>query len=136
MVLKRIQWLALLLLPAALTGCPGELDPNEFPNGGVETSSCADVPAQLAQRCGSDGCHGGAQLSANLDLKTAGVGARLLDKPAQCGGVLASQAAPDDSVLVKKLRGTTCGSRMPIGGQPFSSAEVACIRTWIADGAK
>ncbi len=40
----------------------------------------------------------------------------------------------DNSYLIKKLEGTA-GSRMPLGGQPLSTATIAQIRAWITSGA-
>jgi hypothetical protein len=42
---------------------------------------------------------------------------------------------PDDSVLIKKLRGVDVATRMPLGAEPLSDAEMAMFEDWIRDGA-
>lgn len=39
------------------------------------------------------------------------------------------------SALVKRLEGTSCGTRMPIGGTQLSAAQIQLIRDWITQGA-
>lgn len=41
----------------------------------------------------------------------------------------------DQSVLYLRLAGTSCGDRMPQGGNPISSAHLSLIQTWISEGA-
>jgi hypothetical protein len=43
---------------------------------------------------------------------------------------------PDDSLLIKKLKGTADGMRMPQRGPPLAEAEIAKIEKWISEGAK
>ncbi|HEY2415374.1 MAG TPA: c-type cytochrome domain-containing protein [Pirellulaceae bacterium] len=43
---------------------------------------------------------------------------------------------PDDSLLIKKLKGTADGMRMPQRGPPLTEPEIAKIEKWIAEGAK
>lgn len=44
---------------------------------------------------------------------------------------------PEMSLLLIKLSpNPPCGSRMPVGGTPFTEAQLAMIRGWIAAGAK
>jgi hypothetical protein len=44
---------------------------------------------------------------------------------------------PDDSLMLLKLSpNPPCGSRMPIGGTPFTDTQLEMIRSWIAGGAK
>ncbi len=40
----------------------------------------------------------------------------------------------NDSVLIKRLLGLTEGPRMPMGGQPLSSAQIQTLRQWIDGG--
>jgi hypothetical protein len=56
---------------------------------------------------------------------------------AKCGGpsyVVPGQ--PEQSLLLSKLMGATCGDRMPLGGDPLPAAQLEMIRSWIAAGAK
>lgn len=112
------------------SGCPGTLTEEEkkmFQGGG----SCPDVPSLLTAKCGLAGCHGPGSAP---DLGSPGVEARIVGKSASptCGGaVLANPAAPEESLLYKKLQDSpSCGSRMPIGA-PLSPLEIDCIRDWI-----
>src|SRR5262249_35436414 len=41
-----------------------------------------------------------------------------------------------DSLLIKKLKGTADGMRMPQRGGPLPDADIAKIEKWIAEGAK
>jgi hypothetical protein len=44
---------------------------------------------------------------------------------------------PDMSLLLQKLSpNPPCGSRMPLGGTPFTDAQLEMVRGWIAAGAK
>ncbi len=44
---------------------------------------------------------------------------------------------PDMSLFLQKLsENPPCGSRMPVGGMPLSTQQLAMIRSWIAAGAK
>jgi hypothetical protein len=43
---------------------------------------------------------------------------------------------PNDSYLIHKLEGTqNVGGRMPLGGTPLSTADIAVVRQWILNGA-
>jgi hypothetical protein len=43
---------------------------------------------------------------------------------------------PADSLLIKKLKGTADGARMPMGLAPLDAAKIAKIEKWIEEGAK
>lgn len=43
---------------------------------------------------------------------------------------------PDASVLVERVSGNACGSRMPVGPVPLPPAAVDAIRAWVAQGAR
>jgi len=36
---------------------------------------------------------------------------------------------------VKRLEGSTCGNRMPLGGSQLPAASIQLIRDWISQGA-
>ncbi|WP_437611756.1 nucleotide-binding protein [Sorangium sp. So ce834] len=138
--LRRGFWAAAALAAPALpllAGCPGRIDdktrfetPDDRPPAG-----CADVPSAFAERCGGASCHGPGEPAAALDLVTLGVGDRVVGRPAQsCAGVLADPDRPEESVLYAKLTDApSCGARMPLGGLPYSSEELACVAAWIAE---
>lgn len=123
-------------LAVGLSGCPGSIDdPDRF----IAGEGCdLDVEQEIfVAKCGDPTCHGGgAASSSGLDLVAAGFAVPLVDKPAVgcAGSMLVSSTAPDESVLYTKLFASpSCGLRMPLGGDPLSAAEVACVREWIAE---
>src|SRR5512138_1260945 len=65
-------------------GCAGELDP-ALRGGGSGTAgtggTVCDAPAQLGPKCGQLGCHQSPNAQAGLDLKAAGIAARLKAAP-------------------------------------------------------
>ncbi len=86
------------------------------------------------------GCHTGPSsgtLPGGMDLtSTAHSAASLINVASIENGAL-KRVLPNDadnSYLIKKLEGTA-GSRMPLGGQPLSTATIAQIRAWITSGA-
>lgn len=96
---------------------------------GKETVSFAvDVAPILVSRC-SD-CHGGDNMSGNLSLATF---TRLLQ--GGDSGAIVGTADPEESLLIKKLRGTS-GQRMPLNRPPLSDDQIALIATWIREGSK
>jgi Cytochrome c. len=81
------------------------------------------------------GCHGG---TGGLTI-TAGVSYNnLVNVFAQSSCTSLKRVLPNDadnSVLYKKVSGTTCGNQMPQGGA-LSTSDIALIRDWINQGAK
>ncbi|WP_437591235.1 SBBP repeat-containing protein [Sorangium sp. So ce1000] len=130
---------AALVAPALplLAGCPGTIDDQERFDRRDDSpqAACADVPAAFAERCGGASCHGPGEPAAGLDLVTLGVGDRVAGRPAtSCAGVLADPDRPEESALYVRLTdGSSCGARMPLGGAPYSSEEIACVAAWIAE---
>lgn len=97
---------------------------------GSETISFAkDIAPVLAQNCTE--CHGGNNPRANLSLNTM---ARLIRGGDRGEPVLPGKGA--DSLIVKKLKGTADGARMPMGRAPLDSAVIARFEKWIDEGAK
>jgi hypothetical protein len=131
MVLKRaLSILAMSMLAA----CPGTLDEMEFGEGG--STACPDIPAFFTMRCALSGCHTSMTPAGLLDLQSPNPGSRIIGVMSQCGGPLGDPANPDNSVILKKLKGNQCGTRMPLGLNPLSNGEIDCIKTWIANGGK
>ncbi|MEX2171115.1 MAG: c-type cytochrome domain-containing protein [Pirellulales bacterium] len=96
---------------------------------GKETVSFAlHVAPILIGRCGD--CHGGDNTSGNLSLATF---TRLLQ--GGDSGVIVGTADPEESLLIKKLRGTA-GQRMPLNRPPLSDQQIGLIATWIREGSK
>jgi hypothetical protein len=51
-------------------------------------------------------------------------------------GVMLNLQQPEESLLVKKLKGTADGNRMPGGRPPLNAEIIATIQKWIAEGAR
>ncbi len=97
---------------------------------GKETVSFArDIAPILTENC--NGCHFRGQRAS---------GGLRFDNFAQLikggdSGALIVPGKPDDSLLIKKLRGMS-GQRMPAGGRPpLSDQQIQSVSTWIKEGA-
>ncbi|HEY4117123.1 MAG TPA: hypothetical protein VGM56_04685 [Byssovorax sp.] len=129
--------LAALGAGASLAGCPGTLDDKGaflHPDG----SDCPDVPSTIfIPNCATaPGCHSAADRMQGLDLASPNVAARVVNQPAkECvPGILADPANPSQSILYLKLfQPAPCGSQMPLGADPLSDTQIACVETWIQD---
>jgi hypothetical protein len=80
------------------------------------------------------GCHGG---SGGLTLNNGISYSNLVNVGAQSSCTSLKRVLPNDannSVLYKKVSGTTCGSRMPQGAS-LNANEIALIKDWIDQGA-
>lgn len=146
---------------AVLAGCPGTLaDKDRYfvdgmfvwgdlatiatvPDGGrgdggsdaAMSDPCGDVPARLfVPGCGGNGCHGAMAPQNGLDLVSPGIGQRVVGKPATgCVATLADPKNPESSLIYTKLLpNPPCGAQMPLARAPFSNADIACVRAWIA----
>lgn len=96
---------------------------------GKETVSFSrDIAPLLMSNC--NGCHyngtrnsGGLQFDAFAGLIKGGD-----------SGVALKPTKPEESLLIKKLRGTE-GARMPMGRSPLSDEQIQLVATWIQEGA-
>jgi hypothetical protein len=96
---------------------------------GKETISFArDVAPVLAQTC--TGCHGNMQPRNNFNLTTF---EGLLRGGDGGSPILSGKGA--ESFLVKKLRGTGSGQRMPLNLPPLADDVISKIEKWIDEGA-
>jgi hypothetical protein len=150
-----------LVALAALAGCPGELKnkqafldyeaehqgegaappseaggPPSMPTAGMMNADpCGDVVARVfVPSCGGTGCHSATASQQSLDLVSDGVAARVVGVTAvSCSQTLADPADPEGSLLYQKLLpGPACGAQMPLARPPLSSADIACVKSWIA----
>ena len=97
---------------------------------GKETVSFAnDIAPVLVASCLN--CHGATRPRNNFSMNTP---ESLLKGGDRGEPVLPGKGA--DSLLVKKLKGTADGARMPMGMSPLPDATIAKIEKWIAEGAK
>jgi cytochrome c553 len=96
---------------------------------GKETISFSkDVAPVLAQNC--TGCHGGNNPRNNFSLLTI---ESLLQGGDAGTPILPGKGA--DSLIVKKLRGTGPGQRMPVNLPPLADEVISKIEKWIDEGA-
>lgn len=116
------------------------LNPNAKPDAGPmlqvmeatgkETISFArDIAPVLAANCTA--CHGTMRPRENFSL----INFTGLLKGGDSGPPIVP-GKPDESLIVKKLKGTGGGQRMPVGRDPLSTDVMAKIEKWIAEGAK
>jgi hypothetical protein len=119
---------------ALLGGCPGTLDDKQKY---IDGPGCPDTPAYFAQTCTDATCHNATDRSGNLDLESPDLAARVngVLSTGDCAGrgVLADPADPEGSVIYFKLaESPSCGSRMPLAGDPLTEEQLACVKEWIA----
>lgn len=97
---------------------------------GKETISFArDLAPVLAANCA--GCHGNANNpGGRLNLTTF----TTLLNGGDSGAVLAP-GSPEESLLIRKLKGTAGGQRMPLRQPPLADDVIARFETWIREGA-
>jgi hypothetical protein len=147
---SRMGWLPLGVLALMLGGCPGSLaNPERFVGGNIQKdgSDEADEPMGCdpvmeifskspgESGCGTLACHGE---GTTIDLVTGDVFARLTTTATASStgdcmdlNILTSGDA-ENSTLVRRVSGTTCGGQMPVGGA-LTDAQVDCIQQWITD---
>lgn len=104
-------------------------------SGTSSSTACGDVVTRIfAGSCGGTGCHSAVGAQQGLDLVSPGVASRVVGVAAkQCLQVLADPANPEQSLMYTKLlTRPDCGAQMPLARPPLSSADVACVRDWIA----
>lgn len=135
---------AALVSSLAAIGCSSSSD-GTTPDAGATTCDLAGVEALFATKnCTLSGCHDSASGSAGLDLKSAGLADRLLNKgptagvgsvESSCVGMgkiyLKPNTNPSEGLLIDKLTANFgCGARMPQSGTPLTDSQMACVRSW------
>ena len=83
----------------------------------------------LQARCYS--CHGALKQEGGLRLDTVALATKGGDSGAAIKG-----ADPDASLLLRRVSSTEESTRMPPEGEPLKPAEIAALKSWIAQGAK
>lgn len=126
---------ALGLLPACIAA---EEPPAPDPGDPQATFSSLSND-YFAPTCSRDGCHSPGSARAGLVLAPAQAHANLVGVPSSQRPELnrVSPGDPDNSYLVKKLRGDgdIQGERMPLGGPFLSAEEIDRFVRWIQNGA-
>jgi hypothetical protein len=127
----------------SVAGCAGDLDP-ALKGGGSGTAgtggTVCDAPAQLGPKCGQLGCHQSPNAQGGLDLKAAGIAARLKAAPTPGANISCTDAqrtaylGPASNVmsgfLFQKLMTTPpCGASMPeLPG--WNASDTTCLTEW------
>jgi mono/diheme cytochrome c family protein len=102
----------------------------ELATGKETVSFSGELAVVFASTC--NGCHGTNQPRQNFSVATF-----LSLMKGGDGGPAVTPGDGPGSYLIKKLKGTGGGQRMPAGGLPaLDEALIAKIETWIAEGAK
>ncbi len=105
----------------------------------AQVSFANEVQPIFTNNCALSGCHvsGG---TAPFSLASGVSHGQLVNQNATvgpCQGQKRVQPSdPNNSVLVKRLEGSTCGNRMPLGGSQLDPASIQLIRDWITQGAQ
>ena len=152
--------IVVLVLGAALsllTGCPGTLDPSQFPGPGSSGTGGAgnvvpppcDAPNTYFKStdpttgCGTQGaCHdvSGASSISKVNLVDDNVWSRLLNMPATSASGPACVGMPlvdgtnrANSVIIKRVSGSACGAGtlMPFGSTTVNKQIADCIAGWV-----
>jgi hypothetical protein len=104
---------------------------------GVAMAQGCSAPAEinskiLMPRCAV--CHGVNMPAGGLDLASAGVKGRILNKPSLFCNMKPLATADGNGHFFDKLNGPIagCGSQMPFGGiMPLDATQVQCLKDWI-----
>ncbi|MDZ7313953.1 MAG: DUF5777 family beta-barrel protein [candidate division KSB1 bacterium] len=110
-----------------------EKPPKVNPLPAVQEDLQEKVLELFDNKCAFAGCHTGATAPKNLDLSEEMMMANLVGiKSAETPFLRVKPGDPDNSYLIKKLRGTPDiqGERMP-RGKPLSEEEIATVEAWI-----
>jgi hypothetical protein len=143
---KTAAALLLAIAAFAVSGCPGELDPdllNAAGTGGTGGPQiCNGAAFMKGAKCSMAGCHYMTSPASGLDLYSDGVIQRLLGRPPDpvasmaCGQhttpLLVSGSNPATGLLLDKLKDPSpCGLAMPYPGiELLPAADIACIQDW------
>lgn len=100
-------------------------------------SFASQIQPIFTNSCVNAGCHPGG--GAPFSLRAGESYAQLVNQNATVGPCQGQRrvipADPANSVLVKRVEGSTCGNRMPLGGSQLPAASIQLIRDWISQGA-
>lgn len=128
--------LIFLILSACLYGCGGG-GGDSSPTGPTSNVSFASsIQPIFNSSCVS--CHQTGQISSFLPLTNGVSYNNLVSKTStqSGGGTLVIPGNSADSVLYKRVSGSSVGAQMPKGGPFLSTTDQNLIKTWIDEGAK
>ncbi len=106
--------------------------------GGTAPHWSTDVYPILAAGCAGAACHVGGASAPRLGMTAASAYMAVTTGRGLCAATstaLVTPGMPDASLLYRKVSGSTCGTRMPLGRPALSAAEQQTISAWIAAGA-
>ena len=146
--MRSFRSTSLAAIACSLLACAGSLDrPERFAylnaprdggtgDGGLDTdvdAGCNPIADIFPPNCTTGACHGAQSQQGALDLESAGMPQRLVDKRAHGGpGMLIDSQNPDQSVLYTKLFDPPPFQfQMPLGASALSTDELNCVQTWI-----
>lgn len=100
-------------------------------------SFSSQVQPIFTNNCVNAGCHPGSGAPFSLLASVSYINlVGITATTGSCaGGVRVEPGNTEASVLLKRLEGASCGSQMPFGLTPLSSADIQLIRDWIGHGA-
>lgn len=124
---------AILLIPACLCAADAK-DRTDIPIRPIDPKAAAkvsysrDIKPILSSAC--DECHSADDHKGGFDISTPAT----LRKGGKKGGAGFIPGRPDDSSIVKYIRGLAAGPQMPKGETPLTENDLHLIRSWIAAG--
>lgn len=128
--------LIFLLLSASLYGCGGG-GGDSTPTGPTSNVSfVSSIQPIFTSHCTS--CHTQGGTSSFLPLVSGVSYNNLVNKTStqSGGGTLVIPGNSADSILYKRVSGSSVGNQMPKGGPFLSTTDQNLIKTWIDEGAK
>lgn len=143
---RRVPVALSIAIAALLAGVAGCSSPAEAPAAPATFSAIYPRLFPVTTKSQCNFCHGlppndksNGSLSMGMDKATAyaALVGKIAVGSACAGKSLVSPNQPGLSLFLQKLGpGDTCGSHMPLGGDPLTSEELDQVARWIAAGAK
>lgn len=118
--------------PTQETTTPEITLPETSPDNGLPAG--CDPPKIFAASCADSYCHDDVTKSAGLDLKSSGMGARIVgaDSTICSGQKLLDPQQPLEGVFWKKINPPApCGAPMPLGKDALTTEAKECIKAWL-----
>jgi len=117
------------------TGSPPIVDTGTapVPDGPIDCTNIMIPPHDLPIACAFPGCHSAKDNAGNLDLESANLFARLLDKPSAAGFLIDSKQPTQSTLYTKLLDPPPYGKQMPQGLGAFDAPTTGCVLSWIEE---
>jgi hypothetical protein len=108
-------------------------------DGGAGGSGCDPVTAFFGPSCATGACHSADRQQGDLDLASPGMPGRLIGRSVNGypGLLIIDPTNPDNSLLYTKVTSNPPGNgfQMPLGADPLSDLQVACLLDWVRSAA-